>query len=130
DNQLPIGSWLLVGSFTSIGFLFLLWLIRFYKTLTITEDYIIIKYPLIGKELKYNNHEIISWYEHVNIGRYGNNYKTFHFQTSDNKIFMFSGYEFRNYQELISLIISKSKYEYINKLHNLKKVFILFTISS
>lgn len=129
-EKLSMGAWLLVGSFASFGIFFLLWPIRYYKVLIITEEYLIIRYPLVGKELKYHNHEIIKWYEHINIGSYGHHYKTFHFQTNDNKIFMFSDYEFRNYQELILLIISKSKNEYINKLHNLKKFFILFTISS
>lgn len=130
NDQLPIGSWILVGSFTSFGILILLWLIRFYKTLTITENDITIKYPIIGKELKYNNHEIISWYEHINIGKYNGEYKTFHFSTSDGKIYMFSDIEFRNYKQLFLLIISKSKCDYIDKLHNFKKVFIFFLISS
>src|SRR5690554_2990757 len=77
---------------------------------------------------EYKNDDLIKWYEHINYGRFGE-YKSFHFKTSDNKIFMFVDYQFSNYKDLIISISGKVKLDYINKTHNLKFFFILWSIS-
>jgi hypothetical protein len=129
DEQMPIGAWILVGLIASLGISSLICVILFYKKLLVTENTLKIKYPLIGKELQYNNYDIVSCFQHLNSGKY-RDYKTFHFKTSDGNIFMFSDYEFQNYKELVSLITLKSNREYINVTHNLKKLLIVFLISS
>jgi hypothetical protein len=128
-EQMPIGSWILVGLIASVGISSLICLICFYKKLVVTENTLKIKYPLIGKEIQYNNSDVLSYFQHLNSGKY-RDYKTFHFKTSDGNIFMFSDYEFQNYKKLVSLISLKSKKEYIAVTHNLKQLLIIFFISS
>lgn len=112
----------------SFGILFFIRYIVLFERFTITEKSIFIEYPIIGKKLEYKNDDLIKWYEHINYGRFGE-YKSFHFKTSDNKIFMFVDYQFSNYKDLIISISGKVKFDYINKMHNLKFLFIHWIIS-
>ena len=128
QNQMGIGGWIFLGSFVSFGILFFIRYIVLFERFTITEKSICIEYPILGKKLEYKNDDLIKWYEHINYGRFGE-YKSFHFKTSDNKIFMFVDYQFSNYKELIISISGKVKFDYINKMHNLKFLFIHWIIS-
>lgn len=128
QNQMGFGGWIFLGSFVSFGILFFIRYIILFERFTITEKSIFIEYPILGKKLEYKNNDLIKWYEHINYGRFGE-YKSFHFKTSDNKIFMFVDYQFSNYKELIILISGKVRLDYINKMHNLKFFFILWFIS-
>lgn len=128
QKQMTFEGWLFLDLFVSFGILFIIRFIILFERFTITEKYITIEYPIFGKKLEYKNDDSIKWYEHINYGKFGE-HKSFHFKTSDNKIFMFVDYQFSNYKELILLISGKGKYDYINKLHNLKSFFILWIIS-
>lgn len=128
QNQIEFGGWIFIGLLTSFGILFIIRSIILFERFIITEKSILIEYPVLKKKLEYKNEDLVKWYEHINYGRFGE-YKSFHFKTSDNRIFMFVDYQFSNYKELILLISGKAKYDYINKLHNLKLFFILWSIS-
>lgn len=128
QNKMEFGAYILVSILASLAILFFIQSIILFKRFTIKEKVILIEYPILGKKLVYKNDDLIQWYEHINYSRFWE-YKSFHIKTSDNKIFMFVDYHFSNYNEIVFFISGKVKFDYINKLHNLKSLLILWFIS-
>lgn len=129
-QQFPAGSWFFVGSIASVGIFMVLCWLSLFKTITISENFITVR-PLLGKEFKYKNEEILCWYEHVSAVRASHREtKIFNLKTTDGKIILFADYHFRNYKAIILPIITKTKMDYISNWYFYKRCAIFYLLSA
>lgn len=127
NTKLPIegsGFFMLIISLcASISIL----LILFSKKIVFDENNITIKFVFLRKDYNYDNEEIAGWREIFDVDSFGQ-YKTFYFKTVNEKIFMMSNREFKNYNQMVSEISIKSPEIEISRFHNfplLLKTFVL-----
>ena len=127
DEKLPFEAlafvWLLVSLLISTG----AFSIYAFKKLILDENNISIKYIFLRKQLDYK-YETILGYNLFESFDSGGKYKNCSFKTSDNKIYMFSSREFRNYDEITNLISQKCQIADISFYSNVKLLFIFFLI--
>ena len=128
QTKLPIfgaGFFLLISS---ISISTSIMLILLSKRITLEENYINIKFLTLQKNYNYDFKEIIGWREIISIDSFGQ-YKTFYIKMINKKIFMFGSREFKNYNEIVSKIISTSPEIEISRFYNYKLILKSFVIT-
>ena len=127
-TKLPIGGsgffLLIISLSVSTSILMIL----FSKKISLDENYINIKFIILQKIYNYNYKEIVGWREIISIDKFGE-YKAFYIQTLNKKIFMFGSREFKNYNEIVSKIISKSPEIEISRFYNFHLLLKTFVIT-
>ena len=127
DEKLPFGAlafvWLLVSLLISLGAFSL----YAFKKLILDENSISIKYIFLKRQLNYKYEEILGYNLFESFDS-GGKYKNCSFKTFDNKIYMFSSREFRNYDEITNTISQKCQIADISFYSNVKSIFIFFLI--
>jgi hypothetical protein len=128
DKPIPLGVFIILGLFTTLGVWTFILAIYFFKIISISQENISISFPLRLKKYEFEISELKSYCIYKNSGYY-KNYESLHFQTSDMSTFMIMQYEFWNYKKIRDVIITFSKKGEISKYHNFRQILILFTIS-
>lgn len=127
EDKLPFGGlvfvWLLVSLMISLGF----FSIYSFKKLILNEDNITVKHVILKTEHTYK-YEQISGYSLFEGYDSSGKYKNCSFKTLDNKTYMFSSREFRNYDELANLISEKCHIADVSFYSNVKSLFVFFLI--
>jgi hypothetical protein len=127
EDKLPFGAlvfvWLLVSLLISLGTFSIYTL----KKLILDENNIVVKYVFLKKEHTYKYGNVIGYNQTENFDR-GGKYENCSFKTSDNKTYMFSNREFRNYDQLTNLISQKCQIADVSFYSNAKLLLIFFLI--